>query len=102
MKPAQIFTVVPLLPPSLERLRLLAYNLRWAWDHGTIELFRRMDSDLWESSGHNPVQMLGTISQAQLNAAAKDEAFLAQLDRTARELEELSVDREHLVPPRLW
>jgi starch phosphorylase len=88
MKPAQIFTVVPLLPPSLERLRPLAYNLRWAWDHGTIELFRRLDSDLWESTGHNPVSMLGTISQAQLNAAAKDEAFLAQLDRTAHELEE--------------
>jgi starch phosphorylase len=87
MKPAQIFTVVPSLPPSLERLRLLAYNLRWAWDHGTIELFRRLDSDLWESTGHNPVLMLGTISQAQLNAAAKDDAFLAQLDRTARELD---------------
>jgi len=88
MKPAQIFTVVPSLPPSLERLRLLAYNLRWAWDHGTIELFRRLDSDLWESTGHNPVRMLGSISQAHLNAAAKDESFLAQLDRTARELDE--------------
>jgi starch phosphorylase len=65
---------------------MLAYNLRWAWDHGTIELFRRLDSDLWESTGHNPVRMLGTISQAQLNAAVKDEAFMAQLDRTAREL----------------
>ena len=32
-------------------LRELAYNLRWAWDHDTIELFRRLDSDLWESTG---------------------------------------------------
>jgi starch phosphorylase len=88
MKPAQVFTVVPSLPPSLERLRPLAYNLRWAWDHGTIELFRRLDSDLWESSAHNPVRMLGTISQAVLDGAAKDESFLAQLDRTARELDD--------------
>jgi starch phosphorylase len=88
MKPVQVFTVVPSLPPSLERLRALAYNLRWAWDHGTIELFRRLDSDLWESTGHNPVRMLGTISQAQLDAAAHDESYLAQLDRTARELDD--------------
>jgi starch phosphorylase len=88
MKPVQVFTVVPSLPPSLERLRPLAYNLRWAWDHGTIELFRRLDSDLWESTGHNPVRMLGSISQAQLEAAARDESFLAHLDRTARELDD--------------
>ena len=88
MKPVQVFTVVPSLPPALERLRPLAYNLRWAWDHGTIELFRRLDSDLWESTGHNPVRMLGTIAQFELDTAARDEAFLAQLDRTARELDD--------------
>ena len=31
--------------------------------------------------------MLGLIDQAQLEAAAKDESFLAQLDRTVRELD---------------
>ena len=55
MKPVQVFQVVPSLPAPVEGLRQLAYNLRWAWDHDTIELFRRLDSDLWESTGHNPV-----------------------------------------------
>ncbi|MBZ5626712.1 MAG: alpha-glucan family phosphorylase, partial [Acidobacteriia bacterium] len=87
MKPVHVFNVIPSLPPALEALRRLAYNLRWAWDHGTIELFRRLDSDLWESTGHNPVLMLGTIDQAQLEAAARDESFLAQLDATARDLD---------------
>src|SRR6266542_3872231 len=86
MKPVQTFPVRPLLPEPLYRLRELAYNLRWAWDHDTIELFRRLDSDLWESSGHNPVLMLGTVDQAKLEAAAHDESFLAHLDRAAREL----------------
>ncbi|MBM3187461.1 MAG: DUF3417 domain-containing protein, partial [Chloroflexi bacterium] len=58
MRPIRTFTVIPSLPPALERLRELAGNLRWAWDHATIELFRRLDSDLWETSGHNPVLML--------------------------------------------
>ena len=60
MKPVQVFQVIPSLPAPLEGLRQLAYNLRWAWDHDTIELFRRLDSDLWESTGHNPVLMLGS------------------------------------------
>ncbi len=47
MKPLRMFTVAPALPPQLEGLRELAFNLRWAWNHDTIELFRRLDSDLW-------------------------------------------------------
>src|ERR1039458_7101192 len=87
MKPVQVFHVIPSLPAALEGLRRLAYNLRWAWDHNTIELFRRLDSDLWESTEHNPVLMLGSIDQAELEAAAKDEAFLAHLERTLQQLD---------------
>jgi starch phosphorylase len=86
MKPVHVFNVIPSLPAALEGLRQLAYNLRWAWNHDSIELFRRLDTDLWESTKHNPVLMLGTIDQAQLEAAAKDESFLAQLDRLVGEL----------------
>ena len=87
MKPVQVFHVIPSLPAPLEGLRRLAYNLRWAWDHDTIELFRRLDSDLWESAGHNPVLMLGSIDQAELQAAAKDESYLAHLERTLKHLD---------------
>lgn len=88
MKPVHTFDVVPALPDSLSGLRRLAYNLRWTWDHESIELFRRLDSDLWESTGHNPVRMLGAMDQAQLEAAAKDESILAQVERTVHELDE--------------
>ncbi|GAB4410281.1 MAG: glycosyltransferase family 1 protein [Anaerolineae bacterium] len=81
VKPVAKVDVKPSLPPSLERLRELAYNLRWTWDHETIALFRRLDRDLWTETGSNPVWMLGRISQDVLQAAAEDEAFLAHLDR---------------------
>lgn len=81
IKPIATVDVIPNLPPSLERLRDLAYNLRWSWDHETIALFRRLDRDLWEQTERNPVAMLGLISQDMLQAAAQDEAFLAHLDR---------------------
>ncbi|MBX3081670.1 MAG: alpha-glucan family phosphorylase [Anaerolineae bacterium] len=81
VRPVATVTIVPNLPPSLERLREIAYNLRWSWDHETIALFRRLDRNLWESTVHNPILMLGLIDQSQLAAAAADEAFLAHLDR---------------------
>src|SRR5271165_5298700 len=87
MKPIGTFSVIPSLPPAIERLRNIAYNLRWAWSHDTIELFRRLDRDLWEITGHNPVQMLGTIAQEKLETASRDDAFLAHVDRMSQELE---------------
>ncbi len=87
MPTVHAFHVVPALPDSLDRLRELAFNIQWAWNHEAIELFRRLDRDLWESSGHNPVRMLGTISQERLREIAQDDGFLAELDRVRYGLE---------------
>ena len=86
MHPVKTFHVSPLLPERLGVLEDLAYNLRWSWDHETISLFRRLDRDLWETARHNPVLMLGSISQERLHELAQDEAFLAHLDRVAAAL----------------
>src|SRR5579871_2565640 len=80
IKAVATVSVTPNLPPRLERLRELAYNLRWTWDQNTIALFRRLDRDLWTQSGDNPVSMLGLISQERLEEAAEDEAFLGHFD----------------------
>jgi starch phosphorylase len=61
-------------------LEELAYNLRWSWHQKTIDLFRRLDRDLWESCGHNPVLILGTVAQDRLAELAQDDAFLARMD----------------------
>ena len=79
MRPIHAFTISPSLPSRLSRLRELAYNLWWAWHMEAIDLFRRLDRDLWETTGHNPVLLLGTIEQEKLERAARDEAFLAHL-----------------------
>ncbi|HEY9075351.1 MAG TPA: alpha-glucan family phosphorylase [Anaerolineaceae bacterium] len=87
MKPIYSFITTPAIPPRLERLVDLAYNLRWSWNQASIALFRRLDSDLWETSGHNPVKMLGTIDQPILEAAATDEGFLSHLDGVVEHLD---------------
>src|SRR6266699_5709301 len=93
MKPIRTFTIVPRLPAPLSRLRDLALNLNWAWNHDTIELFRRLDSDLWETSGHNPVMMLGRIEQRLLEEAAADDSFLAHLDRVSHSFDDFVNDK---------
>ncbi len=93
MRPIRTFNVTPALPQRLEPLRTLAYNLHWDWDMEMVDVFRRLDADLWESSRYNPVLMLGTISQARLNEIAEDEGFLAQMGRAAQRLEDYLHDR---------
>ena len=88
MKPVRTFNVIPRLPAELERLRDLAGNLRWAWDSETVELFRRLDHNLWESSGHNPVRMLGNLDQHLLEAAAADESFMGNYKKVLASFDE--------------
>ena len=69
MRPLYTFTIKPSLPPQLERLRQLAGNLKWCWDHELMLIFRRLDEDLWEETGHNPLMMLGQIKQQSRSIA---------------------------------
>ena len=87
MRPSHTFRVVPSLPSKLERLRNLAHNLWWTWNHEAIELFRRLEADLWEETAHNPVLMLGSIRQERLEQVAEDDGFMAHFDRVYREFE---------------
>src|SRR6185437_15714943 len=82
------YNVAPSLPPALQPLEALAYNLHWEWDAEALDLFRRMDADLWEGSGHNPALMLGSIDQARLRALAADDGFRAQMERVRDRLEQ--------------
>src|SRR5438045_5907123 len=75
------FQVFPDVPDPLEPLLELARNLWWAWNPDAIDLFRRLDRQLWDEVYHNPLKMLGIIEQGNLVAASKDEAYLAHLQR---------------------
>jgi glycogen phosphorylase len=87
MRPIHTFNVLPSVPDRLAPLLKIAHNLRWAWDHDTIELFRRIDDDLWKSTNHNPIRMLGSVDQEKLEVAANDEGCLAHMERVAQELD---------------
>jgi len=75
------YTVVAKLPPKLERLREIAFNIWWCWDPDAIDLFFRIDRDLWIKVKQNPVRLLGEVEQDRLEKLAKDEGYLAHLER---------------------
>ncbi len=81
IQPVKEFLVRPALPTAIARMSDLAYNVLWSWDHTVRSLFRRLDSALWKSCGHNPVLMLGRVPQATLERAAADSRFLAAYRR---------------------
>ena len=86
MQPITDFIVVPSIPQPLQPLKELSYNLWWSWNPDAVALFRRIDSQLWEDAGHNPVRLLGMASEDRLNELAHDDAFLAHLERVRWEL----------------
>ena len=86
VKAIKTFQVNPTLPPELTDLKDISSNLWWCWNHDAIGLFRRLDRNLWEQTGHNPVLMLGTVAQEKLQHAAQDEGFKAHLERVREDL----------------
>lgn len=73
------FTVRPVLPPALAALGDLAGNLRWSWHPESQDVFAEVDPDLWESTGRDPVRLLGAVDRTRLEALAADEGFLGRL-----------------------
>lgn len=87
MQAVRTFVVVPLLPESLQDLKKVAQNIWWGWDRDAVDLFQRLDLNLWKKCEHNPMKMLGKMSQDRLNEIAEDEGFLAHLDRVCKKME---------------
>jgi len=79
------FYVAPLLPPKLEFLQELAFNLWWSWNIDAISLFRRLDEQLWETTNHNPVMLLSLISQERLLEMENDEGFITSMEEVRRQ-----------------
>lgn len=86
VKNARQYVVIPSLPDSLKGLLDIAYNFWWVWNSEAVELFRRMDRQMWEESYHNPIRLLGLLSQSRLQELSKDNGFLSHLENIQREL----------------
>jgi starch phosphorylase len=87
MPKIQRFRVLPSIPDELMPLMKIAKNMWWVWNFEAIELFRRLDLELWREMNHNPVAFLGAISQHKLREAVESESFMAHMKKVEEELD---------------
>ena len=74
------------LPPELERLRDLAYDLWWSWSPLATRLFAWIDPDHWRRY-HNPVQMLINVEPSHWQQLLSDPAFRHTYDSVMRDFD---------------
>src|SRR5581483_8791461 len=86
MRAVVSFVVRARLPEPLQPLLEVVNNLRWSWNQRSQELFRWIDPQQWEASGHDPVRLLGLVPASRLEELSFDPAFLGYLAEIQLEL----------------
>ena len=87
MRALRSFAVRVSLPQELGELTGIALNLRWSWNRRAADLWRWVDADAWDTSGHDPVRMLGLVSQERFEQLAEDGPFLSFLASVSEDLQ---------------
>lgn len=71
--------MLPRMPQGLKGLVELALDMRWSWSHRADALWRRLDPELWQSTG-NPWLILIRIGDRRLQRLAADPDFLGEIE----------------------
>ena len=80
--------VLPDYPENLHKLFKVAYNLWWTWNYDAVNLFYRMDGQLFREVDHNAVEFLHKLPKERIIALSKDKGFLFELGKIWQKFEE--------------
>jgi len=69
---------------GIDALAELALNLHWSWNHASDDLWKQLDSELWETT-QNPWAMLQTVSAQKIKAVLAEPDFRQRLDDLLRQ-----------------
>ena len=69
-----IYDLLPTDIGGFGSLAELALDLHWSWNHGTDDVWRQLDPELWEST-HNPWVVLQTVSRDQIERVLANPVF---------------------------
>jgi starch phosphorylase len=61
-------------PSEMDALSALALDMRWSWEHGADDLWKKLDADLWEVT-RNPWLVLQSASQERVRQVLADPAM---------------------------
>jgi phosphorylase/glycogen(starch) synthase len=88
------------LPKRIKVLEELTRNLWWSWNYPLLDLFERIDAEIWEQVGKNPVRLLDKVSFERLNELGNDKEFVKQLDAVYARFREY-MDSDFTEEPRI-
>jgi starch phosphorylase len=94
MKDVVVYAVIPKLPERLKPLEEMARNLWFCWNLEVIDLFRSIDPDLWEETGHNPLAMVSSLGNDRIKELLEDDGFLLEMDRITAEFRRYMGERK--------
>ena len=83
----QLYNVGPRIPEELHFLETLSNNIWWCWHPMAIELFVRINPNLWRELGGNAKAFLRTVPQTRLEELAHDPAYRRHLRVVQTEFE---------------
>ncbi len=69
------------IPAALKFLEELSRNLWWSWNPIAADLFRSVDSELWEMVQENPIFLLEKVSYERLSSLENDEEFQGKMQQ---------------------
>ena len=75
------------LPSEISRLKDIAYNLWWSWNHEAIELFSTIDLDLWQKTNKNPVHFLQEVNQDKINEKISEPSFMEKYNNVVNKFD---------------
>lgn len=78
------------LPEQLESLETISWNYFWSWQPEGINLWRELDSALWEKCEQNPRVLLKKISSLRLWQKAADIDYVEKVNKFAEKFAEYS------------
>ncbi|MGO9063090.1 MAG: alpha-glucan family phosphorylase [Candidatus Binataceae bacterium] len=88
------YELLPRKIQGVEYLAEMALDLRNCWDHGTDDVWRSLDPDLWALT-HNPWLVLQTVSRTKLKQLADD-------GRLRAEVAQMREERKKRLDAPLW
>ena len=81
-------TIKSTLPSEVKCLDELAHNMWWAWNYEARNMWKSLDSDLYEEVGHNPVMLLDRLSYERKEAIVKDKAIMESVKQVYKKFRE--------------
>ena len=67
------------LPENLKFLHELSRNLWWTWNYQALQIFEKVDKELWQSVQKNPIVLLEKVTLERIDELSRNKDFVSEL-----------------------